>query len=76
MIPKCYIFDNMILKLAEASYLLKARWLIFALLVPFSEVILITWREHLMEIEGQATNNQVNESSQQGSVVKTKLVSP
>ena len=61
-------------KLAETSYLkLEEAWLIFAMLVPFSQVILITWREHLMDIEGQAKDNQVNESSKQGSVVKSLI---
>ena len=67
-------------KLAETSYLkLEEAWLIFAMLVPFTQVILITCREHLMDIKGQAKDNQVNESSKQRSVVKsfiTKLVSP
>ena len=51
-------------KLAETSYLkLEEAWLIFAMMVPFSQVILITYREHLMDMEGQAKDNKVNMSN-------------
>ena len=57
-------------KLAETSYLkLEEGWLIFAMLVPFSQVILITCREHLVDIECQEKNNQVNDSKFRGSKV-------
>ena len=48
-------------KLAVTSYLkLEEAWLIFAMMVPFSQVILITYREHLEDMEGQAMDNKVN----------------
>ena len=46
-------------KLAETSYLkLEEAWLIFAMMVPFSQVILITFKEHLVDTEGQAMDNK------------------
>ena len=70
-------------KLAETSYLkLEEAWLIFAMLVPFSQVILITCREHLMDMEGRAKDNQVNNQARKGLLCNVipklccKLVSP
>ena len=52
-------------KLAETSYLkLEEAWLIFAMMVPFSKVILITYKEHLVDMEGRAMDNKVTISDQ------------
>ena len=52
-------------KLAETSYLkLEEAWLIFVMMVPFSKVILITYKEHLLDMEGRAMDNKVTISDQ------------
>ena len=63
MLTTTTVLISLTKKLPETSYLkLEEAWLIFAMLVPFSQVILITYREHLVDIKGQVKNNQVNDS--------------
>ena len=60
MLTTTNVLISVTTKLAETSYLkLEEAWLIFAMLVPFSQVLLITYQQHLVDIEEQPKTNKV-----------------